>query len=54
MANTTADQQTDLQAESPMDYAEHNRTYRGFVTGIKWAIGVSAVSMIILYFLIQP
>lgn len=40
--------------ESAMDYVEHERTYRGFVTGVKWAIYGTAASMIILFFLIQP
>ena len=40
--------------ESPMDYAQHEKTYSGFLTGIKWtAIGL-AVLIIILYFVIPP
>ena len=40
--------------ESPMDYAQHEKTYNGFLTGVKWtAIGL-AVLIIILYFIIRP
>ncbi len=43
-----------LEHESTMDYAQHERTYQGFVRGMKWAIGISAVTMIVLYFLVNP
>ena len=45
---------SELQVESPMDYAQHEATYNGFLTAIKWTIIVAAVSMIILYFLVNP
>ena len=45
---------SELQMESPMDYAQHEATYNGFITAVKWSIGVLAVSAIILYFLINP
>jgi hypothetical protein len=45
---------TDLQLESPMDYAQHEATYGGFIVAVKWTIIVAAISMIILYFLINP
>jgi hypothetical protein len=35
-----------------MDYPEHNRSYSGFITGVKWACYGGAALMIILYFLI--
>lgn len=38
--------------ESAMDYAEHERTYNGFVIGVKWSIYATAALLIILYFLI--
>ena len=41
-------------AESAMDYAEHEKTYSGFVTGVKWSVYSLAAIMIILYFVIQP
>ncbi|MEO9299211.1 aa3-type cytochrome c oxidase subunit IV [Devosia alba] len=40
--------------ESPMDYAQHEGTYEGFITGVKWVAIISVISMVILYFLIQP
>lgn len=38
--------------ESAMDYAEHEKTYNGFVRGVKWSIYATAALMIVLYFLI--
>ena len=43
-----------LQEESPMDYAQHESTYNGFVTFVKWSTLGLAALMIVLYFLIQP
>jgi hypothetical protein len=43
---------SELQVESPMDYAQHEATYNGFLAAIKWTIIASAVSAVILYFLI--
>jgi len=45
---------SELKLESPMDYAQHEATYNGFVTAIKWTIVVCAASAIILYFLVKP
>jgi hypothetical protein len=45
---------SELQVESPMDYAQHEATYNGFLTGLKWTVGVLAVAIVILYFVIQP
>ncbi len=45
---------SELQLESPMDYAQHEATYNGFITGFKWTAVAIAVSIIILYFLIKP
>jgi len=45
---------SDLQVESPMDYAQHEATYNGFLRAVKWSVVVMAVSAVILYFLIQP
>lgn len=45
---------SDLQVESPMDYAQHEATYNGFLTAVKWTMIVAAVSAVILYFLIKP
>ncbi|WIY52298.1 aa3-type cytochrome c oxidase subunit IV [Devosia sp. YIM 151766] len=52
MAKKTAEPHPAPVLESAMDYAEHERTYSGFVTGVKWAIYGSAATMVILYFLI--
>jgi hypothetical protein len=32
-----------------MDYAEHNRTYHGFLTATKWGVIVMAALMIGMY-----
>ena len=40
--------------ESAMDYAEHEKTYNGFLAWVKWSIIATAVLVIILYFVIQP
>ena len=45
---------SELEVESPMDYAQHEATYNAFLTGIKWTIVVLAVTAIILYFVIKP
>ena len=45
---------TEPQLESPMDYAQHEATYNGFLVAVKWiSIGL-AVAVVVLYFLIQP
>lgn len=54
MAKTRPEHHSELQVETPMDYAQHEATYNGFVTAVKWAVIVSAISAVILYFLIQP
>tara|TARA_R110002124_G_scaffold114535_12_gene269271 strand:+ start:11998 stop:12165 length:168 start_codon:yes stop_codon:yes gene_type:complete len=43
-----------LQVESPMDYAQHEATYQGFIAGAKWSVIGLAVTLVILYFLIRP
>ena len=36
-----------------MDYAEHERTYRAFTTGTKWAgIGVAVILILMAFFLL--
>ena len=45
---------SELQLESPMDYAQHEATYNGFLTAIKWSIIGLAATAIILYFLVNP
>lgn len=40
--------------ESAMDYAQHEKTYSGFVEGVKWSVIGTAILMIILYFVINP
>ena len=45
---------SELQVESPMDYAQHERTYNGFITAFMWTGITLAISLVILYFLVQP
>jgi hypothetical protein len=40
--------------ETAMDYAEHEKTYNGFITAVKWSIYGGAALMVILFFLINP
>jgi hypothetical protein len=40
--------------ESYMDYAQHEKTYSGFVTGVKWVVYGLAAFMVVLYFIVQP
>jgi hypothetical protein len=40
--------------ESAMDYAEHTKTYNGFIVGVKWSVISIAATLVILYFVIQP
>ncbi|WP_332686564.1 aa3-type cytochrome c oxidase subunit IV [Devosia sp.] len=44
----------ELQVESPMDYAQHEATYNGFLTFLKWSVLGLAVTAIILYFVVNP
>lgn len=44
----------ELQVESPMDYAQHEATYNGFLTAVKWTIVALAITTVILYFVINP
>lgn len=41
-------------ATNTNDYNEHERTYRGFLTLSKWAIGIVVVALVILYFVVNP
>ncbi|HEY8575711.1 MAG TPA: aa3-type cytochrome c oxidase subunit IV [Devosia sp.] len=54
MAKHRPEHHAELQVESPMDYAQHEATYNGFLTAVKWSTLIMAVSMIVLYFLIRP
>ncbi|WDR04886.1 aa3-type cytochrome c oxidase subunit IV [Devosia rhodophyticola] len=40
--------------ESAMDYKQHEQTYNGFVTLVKYSIITTAVVVVILYFWVQP
>ncbi|RYE51449.1 MAG: aa3-type cytochrome c oxidase subunit IV [Rhizobiaceae bacterium] len=40
--------------ESAMDYVEHEKTYTGFITGVKWSIYGLAATLVILYFVVNP
>ncbi len=44
----------ELQVESPMDYAQHEATYNGFLAAVKWTIVALAITTVILYFVINP
>ena len=44
----------EVQAESPMDYAQHEATYGAFLTAVKWTIIGTAATLVVLYFLIKP
>ncbi|GLQ56863.1 aa3-type cytochrome c oxidase subunit IV [Devosia nitrariae] len=51
---TTATATAEHPHESAMDYAEHERTFDGFMALLKWST-ISIVALtVILYFLIQP
>ena len=54
MAKTRPEHHAAPVLESAMDYAEHEKTYNGFVNGVKWSVYGTAVLMIILYFVINP
>jgi hypothetical protein len=54
MAKRTAEPHPAPVLESGMDYAEHEKTYRGFVQVVKWSIYSIAALLVILYFLIIP
>lgn len=52
MAKKTAEPHPAPVLESGMDYAEHEKTYNGFVQGVKWSVYAMAALMVVLYFLI--
>jgi hypothetical protein len=54
MANTHAEPHPAPVEETAMDYAQHEKTYNGFVQGVKWSVIGTAVLVIILYFLVNP
>jgi hypothetical protein len=54
MAKKPSEPHPPLQVESAMDYAEHERTYRGFMTATKYGVLGMVVLVVILYFLINP
>ncbi|MET3924048.1 aa3-type cytochrome c oxidase subunit IV [Devosia sp. 2618] len=43
---------SELQVESPMDYAQHEATYNGFLAGVKYGIVCMAILLVGLYFAI--
>jgi hypothetical protein len=51
MANSTTDSETISDA---MDYAQHQQTWRIFTRLVKWGIIASAITVLVLYFLINP
>lgn len=42
----------ELQVESPMDYAQHEATYNGFLSAVKYSIISMAILAVGLYFAI--
>ena len=55
MANTHRPKHhAELQVESPMDYAQHEATYNGFLTALKWIIIGLVVTVVVLYFVVRP
>lgn len=40
--------------ESAMDYEQHEQTYEGFVTLVKYSILVLAVFVVLLFFVVRP
>jgi len=46
---------TEAEEISPaMDYKAHEATYTGFLRLTKWTIGILAVIVIVLYFIVKP
>ena len=43
MAKTRPEHHSTPVLESPMDYTQHEKTYNGFVQGVKWAVLVTNV-----------
>jgi hypothetical protein len=39
---------------SAMDYKAHEATYRGFLNLTKWTVGIIALVLIVLYFVVKP
>jgi hypothetical protein len=54
MAKTRPEHHPEPVLESAMDYTEHEKTYNGFITGVKWSLYATAVLVVILYFVINP
>jgi hypothetical protein len=50
----TASQEVTHELPPAMDYAHHEQTYHGFVTGSKYAVLILAISVVLLYFIIRP
>jgi hypothetical protein len=46
---------SEVEEVSPaMDYKAHEATYKGFLSLSKWTIGIIAVVLVILYFVVKP
>ena len=54
MAKTRPEHHPEPVLESGMDYAEHEKTYNGFITGVKWSLYAIAIVVVIHYFVINP
>lgn len=43
---------TSSRAKPVQDFAEHERTYRGFLQVTKWSVIAAAIVLVILYFIV--
>ena len=49
-----ADKHEAQYVSSAMDYKAHEATYRGFLRITKWTVGIIALILVILYFIVRP
>ncbi|WP_084587916.1 aa3-type cytochrome c oxidase subunit IV [Devosia riboflavina] len=54
MAAQHAQHHSEPVLESAMDYAEHEKTYNGFIAAVKWSVISLAALLVILFFVVQP
>lgn len=53
MARKPATANTGAETPPAMDYSQHNATYSGFLTLVKWTIAALAITMVALYCFIE-
>jgi len=39
---------------SAMDYKAHEATYHSFMRLLRWAVGLIALTLVVLYFIVKP